>query len=42
MDNNFKNQESYYIEQILLLLQQLDEIQLQYVNAFIRERFSME
>ena len=42
MNNNFKNQESYYIEQILLLLQQLDETQLQYVNAFIRERFSME
>ena len=41
MNNNLKNQESYYIEQILLLLQQLDETQLQYVNAFLRERFSM-
>lgn len=34
--------ETYYIEQIIKLLNQLDETQLQYVNAFIIERFSME
>lgn len=34
--------EDYYIEQIVLLLKTLNETQLQYVNAFIIERFSME
>ena len=32
----------YYMEQIIELLNLLDETQLNYVNAFIRERFSME
>lgn len=31
-----------YIEQIIELLKSLNETQLQYVNAFIIERFSME
>lgn len=43
MDNiTLNNQEAYYIEQIIAILKQLDKTQLQYVNAFIRERFSME